>query len=278
MALFHQGAILTVTLLLKRKIRGYAKMKFYFIRHGQSENNILLDQLTDGVGFGEGNDEYLRKRYADAPLSSLGKQQVKLLGKFIADKTNGAQSGTNGNASSFDEFRFTHLYVSPMIRALDTAAAVAAALDIDPTIWEDIHEQGGLWTQDGTVAERIPQPGMTPELLNKNYPGFTVPSTMPATGWWNRPHEKMEACHHRSGRVLEELLKKHGDTEDKVAVVSHGTFFNNLMFQLFGYSPQDLKFFFAIQNVSITRVDFDNKIKKLVYLNRVEFIPDHMIS
>ena len=134
------------------------------------------------------------------------------------------------------------------------------------------------YIKDSIEADKVSQPGATPALLKEKYPRYIVPSTMPDTGWWNRPYEKMEECYQRSGRVLETLLEKHGDTEDKVAVVSHGIFFNNLMFQLFGFSPENIRFYFGIQNVSITRVDMNAETKKLVYQNRVEFLPAHLIS
>ncbi|MFH2132291.1 MAG: histidine phosphatase family protein [bacterium] len=253
-------------------------MKFYFIRHAQSENNVLLDRMTDGVDHGEGNNTYLRSRYADAPVSELGKQQARLLGAFIGDKSNGVEPGSTDNPSSYDEFGFTHLYVSPMIRTLDTAMPVAAALNINPVVWEDLHEQGGVWTQDGTASEKTPHPGLDPVALKTRYPGFVVPSTMSAKGWWQGPYETLEACYLRAGRVWETLLKRHGETEDRVAVVSHGIFFNCFMFQLFGFSPGEPRFQFAIQNVSITRVDIDKRGKKLIYQNRVEFIPHRLLT
>ena len=165
-----------------------------------------------------------------------------------------------------------------MMRTLDTAAPVAKALDLKPVVWEDLHEQGGLWSQDGTNAEKIPQPGLSPISIRAQYPTYIVPEAMPTCGWWNRPYETMEECHKRSGRVLEELLKNHSHTEDKVAMVSHGIFYNSLMFHLCGFSADNVRFYFGVQNVSITRFDINNEVKKLVYQNRVEFLPADMIS
>ena len=253
-------------------------MQFYFIRHGQSVNNILLDQLANDLDDKFDHQEYSQRRQADAELSTLGKQQSQKLGEFISDRVGDDQAEMDETDFNYDEFRFTHLYVSPMIRALDTAIPVSEALDLDPIIWEDLHEQGGIWTQAGTSDERLPQPGIDSFTLKNEYPRFVIPATFNDSGWWNLPYEEPEKCYERSGRVLEKILKKHGSTDDRVAVVSHSIFFNCIMYQLFGFSPENIEYYFLINNVSITRIDMNESLKRLVYQNRVDFLPSQMIT
>jgi broad specificity phosphatase PhoE len=43
-------------------------------------------------------------------------------------------------------------------------------------------------------------------------------------GWWNRPFEAELHRPERARRVLVELLQRHGGSNDRVAMVSHGAF------------------------------------------------------
>ena len=253
-------------------------MQFYFIRHGQSENNVLMDQLAYDLDNKFDHQEYAHKRQADAELSILGNQQAQKLGGFVFEKVLAEQIGLNEADFNRDEFQFTHLYVSPMIRTLDTALPIAEALDLDPIIWEDIHEQGGIWTQTEENDERLPQPGIDASTLKKQYPRFVIPASFNESGWWNLPYEEPEKCFERSGKVLEKLLEMHGDTDDRVAFVSHSIFFNCIMYQIFGFSPENIEYYFLVNNASITRIDIHENLKRLVYQNRVDYLPSQMIT
>src|SRR5687768_15915859 len=103
-------------------------MRLYLIRHGQSSNNALYGK----------NPEYFENlRSHDPQLTETGQKQAALTAEYLSQ------------ASPDDAFDFTHLYVSPMIRAMDTAKPIAEALGIQPEIWLDIHEIGGLYLANG---------------------------------------------------------------------------------------------------------------------------------
>ena len=75
-------------------------------------------------------------------------------------------------------------------------------------------------------------------------------------GWWNRPHESMEQQARRARRVVGELIERHGGTDDRVAIVSHGGFYNFVLAELLGMQA-DNGFWFNINNTGITRFNFE---------------------
>ena len=65
--------------------------------------------------------------------------------------------------------------------------------------------------------------------MNARFPELVWPEDAPPDGWWNRPFETHEARGVRARRVLAELLRRHGGSDDRVAFVSHGGSFNSFM-------------------------------------------------
>ena len=90
-------------------------MQFYFIRHGQSQNNWLYSS----TGSWEGRTE-------DPGLTPLGRQQADKLGQFLR------QPGLTDLADPYDSqniggFGITHLYCSLLVRAVSPGTAVEEA-------------------------------------------------------------------------------------------------------------------------------------------------------
>ncbi len=81
----------------------------------------------------------------------------------------------------------------------------------------------------------------------------------------------------RAQKVLETLLERHGNTNDRVAIVSHGGFYMELMRVMFRIGEQ--KSWFMMYNTAISRFDFhDNGEITLAYHNRTDHLPDHLIT
>jgi 2,3-bisphosphoglycerate-dependent phosphoglycerate mutase len=84
-------------------------MQLYFIRHAQSANNKLYEE----TGSWDGRD-------SDPELTEMGHEQARRLAEHVACLNGGTPRRDYMNRDG--RFDFTHLYASPMVRALATAA------------------------------------------------------------------------------------------------------------------------------------------------------------
>ena len=107
-------------------------------------------------------------------------------------------------------------------------------------------------------------PGRPRSYFTQNYQKLVLPETMDETGWWNKPFESDLQRPERARRVLAELLARHGGGSDRVAMVSHGAFYNHLMRAIFG--GESAKGWWLMNNTGITRVDFDEEGRAMLDL------------
>jgi 2,3-bisphosphoglycerate-dependent phosphoglycerate mutase len=247
-------------------------MQFYFIRHAESANNALWARTGSSQG-----------RQADPPLSDIGRQQAQLLAHFLAqrDPEAPADETDRHNRRGFD---LTHLYCSLMERSVATGTAVAQAIDLPLVAWPDIHERGGLYLDDAETGEPAGQAGANRAYFMEQYAHLILPETVGEAGWWNRPFEPHDQAQARAHRFLYDLLARHGGSDDRVAIISHGGFFRDLLHLLLDSSPltphlpEPLRIRFAVNNCSITRLDFTADTMRLIYLNRVDFLPGELMT
>jgi 2,3-bisphosphoglycerate-dependent phosphoglycerate mutase len=235
-------------------------MRLYFIRHAQSTNNALFDNTGGEQG-----------RSDDPELSDLGVQQAKCLAQHIGGTKAGLEPGG---------FGLTHLYASPMVRAAQTASEISGITGLRLHIWEDWHEVGGIWLENET-GERIGRTGKNRTYLEKRFPGVHVPESIGEAGWWSRPHETDDQIFARAEHAWQGLLERHGGTLDRVAIVSHGTFFTCIMAAIFKLEIGRGKIWLSKHNTAITRIDhreteYDSTV--LVYQNQVAHLLPTLIS
>lgn len=243
-------------------------MRLYFIRHGQSTNNELFDR--------SGSDDL---RNIDAPLTERGHRQALLLAEYLASPPSLA-SGSPGEGKESKDltgFGITHIYCSLMDRAIATASYVAQRLSIPLEARDDIHECGGIWELDPDTGERRGLPGRNREALLAAYPALLVPESVGNDGWWNRPYEETSNRRDRAARALSKLLNRHGGTDDRVALVSHGDFFNWFAACALGIADTE-SLWLNKNNTSITRFDFLETRVVLQYLNRTEHLAEDLIT
>jgi 2,3-bisphosphoglycerate-dependent phosphoglycerate mutase len=243
-------------------------VNFYFVRHGQSQNNLLWAQSDSYDG-----------RVADPELTATGKQQAKRVARFMAAPDSAATFVREGVRS----FRITHIYTSLMERAVATGHEIAEALDLPLLTWIDIHETGGLFLYDEETDVRTSESGHSRSYLLEHYPRLILPDTVTEAGWWNRPFESKEERAPRARKVLSELVQRHGESDDGVVFVSHGGFFNYLLRAIFGLPERapDKDFddvWFAANNTSITHIVFNSDQRVLTYLNRTDFLPVDLLT
>ena len=233
-------------------------MKLLIIRHAESANNSIALNLD--------YDAYMRSRSADPAITELGVEQTRLLAQHLA--------------ATKDHYGITHLYASPMLRALQTAAPVAAALGLQPELWTDIHEHGGIFHGNPRSDEGVViHPGLCRQDIERDFPGFVIPDTVTDEGWWRAEYEDLPGCYARAIRVARELRRRaEQDTDACLAIVSHGTFIDSLIKAFFHQLP-DRGLHYFNNNTGITSLDFGhNGTLYLRYLNRTAHLPPHMVS
>jgi 2,3-bisphosphoglycerate-dependent phosphoglycerate mutase len=82
-----------------------------------------------------------------------------------------------------------------------------------------------------------------------------LPETLREDGWWSRPFEEPEQVAARVERFLTTLIARHGGTDDRVAVISHGGFYNNMVRVLLKLPDDGTHNWFILNNAAMTRVD-----------------------
>lgn len=261
-------------------------MQVYFIRHAQSANNALWANS----GASQGRSE-------DPELTETGRRQAEVLADFLR-RAAGSNSG-NDDWRSTSGFHLTHIYTSLMVRAVMTGVTVARALGLRLEAWPDLHECGGIYLEDESGNRRVGLPGKTRAYFETSYPELVLPETLNEAGWWGRPFEETIGRTRRAARVWRELLRRHGGSDDRVAVITHGCFYNHLMSALLKlpwHQTSSIRyglyhalvrlrlarrrfFWFQLNNAGITRLDFrDDGGAVLVYQNRVDYLPPDLIT
>lgn len=238
-------------------------MELYIIRHGQSANNAMA----------EGG-----RRVCDPPLTDIGEAQADRLARYLAAYGDGVQevhaAGAQQNCAGFE---FDRIFSSPMLRAMQTAAPVGRALGVRPEIWIDIHEEGGIWLDEGDGRGEVGYPGLTRTEIAARFPEFAVPETITEEGWWNRPPEIMTEWSARARRVASELYERFTDSGDRIALVCHGGFANDLLHAVFAGIPDGV--YFASPNTAISRLDFNGAGRVQVrYLGRVAHLTPELTT
>lgn len=246
-------------------------MQFYFIRHGQSINNANWN-----------NPDY--KESSDPMLTDIGHEQARLLAEFLK-KQQTIRNDKDWNIQNRHGFGLTHIYTSLMERAAFTAAPIAEALEIPLIAWKEIHEEGGIYSRD-EKEKKAGLSGRPRSFFMQNFRSLALPDDLDETGWWNRAFEADEERQPRADQVFAELLARHrdqkGQPEHRVALVSHGGFFMRLVCAILNLpwrqASLGLKSWFLLNNCSLSRFDIHGDEITVAYLNRTDYLPDHLIT
>lgn len=233
-------------------------MRVYLIRHGQSVNNALA---------AEGRDS---ERVEDPPLTEIGEAQAEHVASFLS-----AAQDAAGNYR--EPYRFTHLYCSAMLRALQTAQPISKAFDLLPEVWVDIHEVGGIWL--GEMDDSRGLPGLNRSAMLEQFPGYVLPETITDSGWWTSDgREQIEDFLSRAVRVAVQLKQRSlREPDAQIALVSHAAFLDQLLKALLNIAPvHPSDRYFQHYNTAITRVDIHEEERqvRVEYVNRVDHLPE----
>lgn len=203
-------------------------MRFVLIRHGQSTNNALWDESGDDIG-----------REVDSPLTSLGQAQAEALAAYAT------RPGL--------PWALTHLYASPMTRAVQTAAPLADAVDLPLRLSQDLFEVGGPYDVREGTTEQVAHPGSGRSAIAALSERLHLPDWLTEEGWWRGEVERdREVYTARADRLIRGLREAHRP-DDVVGLVSHGWFGNVLLSRLLGI--EDMNGAFELANTSISLLE-----------------------
>ena len=223
-------------------------MELYLIRHGQSTNN-----------------EGKLPRAADPPLTDIGVEQARWAGESLKDES------------------ITRLYCSPMLRTLQTAQIISDIINLPPHVFVGLHEWGGIWEArgDGTAVQL---PGLNRDGMREVCPDVILPEDVTDQGWWFNEGfagdiEGMAALSHENGLAfIDHLMEYHGNTEQRVAAVSHGGSGGSLISAFFGLPPDVGYSRFTQNNTGISKLLFASERRQLHYLNRTSHLPSEAVT
>lgn len=238
-------------------------MRLYLIRHGQSVNNLLWTETQSDRG-----------RSFDPELTPTGQAQARCVANFMRDEL-GDRMPFGGLSN--DAARPSLLYTSLMTRAVETGHIVAQALNVPLIALDEAFEVGGLYLADEATGERVSMAGPDRDHFQKNFPALILPGGLVQGGWYNRPAETREERPLRVVRVWNDLMTRHGTTDEIVGLITHGGFYNYLLAHLLQIPVGD-NVWFALNNCAITRMDLSDRGLALVFQNRFDFLPPALIT
>ncbi|MBD2861498.1 histidine phosphatase family protein [Paenibacillus oceani] len=164
-------------------------MELFIIRHGESVTNTSPTLLADGG------------------LTDKGRAQ--------AEKVAACMAGAG----------LSHIFSSPLMRAIETAQPLARAANLPVEVWLDAHE---VWTGDGYR-------GPTTEWLAAMYPEvrFAEGTECDPLGWHCPGGETSETGYGRAQLLLDRLRTRFTGDE-RVALFAHGALNRRMMLATLG--------------------------------------------
>jgi hypothetical protein len=224
-----------------------------FIRHAESTNNRSWEEHRDES-----------QRVPDPGLTTLGDSQAAALADWMPGFIPAP----------------THLFSSPFLRTLLTAAPLADALNMEVEVRSDLMERGGPFA--GSILEHQHHPGSPRSVLQAVSPRLVFPLEVTEEGWWRGPFETRDVAVERARR-LAHWLRTAFQPDDCIVLVSHGAIGSLLATALFCPGELDTmssqilgetSSWFALDNTSVSWFRlFPGGDTEMRCLNRV----DHLV-
>jgi len=211
-------------------------MDLIIVRHGQSTGNITTDDVPDGA------------------LTPLGRRQAQETAVRLAREG------------------ITHVFASPLIRALATASVIAEAVGVERVeVWPELQEHR-------TTVHR----GFGRHELLRDYPRAFFPAGVEADGW-DHGGETYESAFERAESAIARLRDRFSP-RDRVVVATHGAFANYLLRAILRMPPA-ASVWFTMNNCGISRVrfakpplragfDFDRADAEIIRVNDVSHVSE----
>jgi 2,3-bisphosphoglycerate-dependent phosphoglycerate mutase len=244
--------------------------RLYLIRHAQSANNAIWDGSRNQAG-----------RASDPEITALGHRQAEILAEHLAHPQ--AEPRQRPFASDPPRYALTQVYCSLMTRSILTAEYIARACGLELQAQPDTFEKHGIYEIDAAGnLQGLPGPGRN--YFSDRFARLQLPAEFNDAGWWNRPAEDEASFLLRMKHVVARLRQQLQGSDDCIALVAHGDFIDQFVNELMGvvrYQPNYDNHWVAnwtFHNTSITRIDVVRGSHNVVYLNRIDHLPNDLVT
>jgi 2,3-bisphosphoglycerate-dependent phosphoglycerate mutase len=244
--------------------------RLYLIRHAQSANNAIWDGSRNQAG-----------RASDPEITALGHRQAEILAEHLAHPQ--AEPRQRPFASDPPRYALTQVYCSLMTRSILTAEYIARACGLELQAQPDTFEKHGIYEiDDAGNLQGLPGPGGS--YFADRFARLQLPTEFNDAGWWNRPAEDEASFLLRMKTVVARLRQQLQGSDDCIALVAHGDFIDQFVNELMGvvrYQPNYDNHWVAnwtFHNTSISRIDFVDGANIVVYLNRIDHLPNELVT
>ena len=230
-------------------------MDLFLIRHGESSNNALEDGSL---------------RVADPELTEKGQTQAECVASHLKEGLHLYPGERESGRPPLDK-----LYCSAMVRAMHTAQYIGRALDLEPEVWVDIHEIGGIYLDHGGERGTVGYPGLTRGEVAARFPETLASAEVGEDGWWNKDVETWYQGQGRAIGVAGDLVTRAGE-QARIGLVSHGGFMNLFLMALGNQLPGN-GIYYEHDNTAITRIALEPQhLVIFEYINRTEHLPKEL--
>ncbi len=215
-------------------------------------------------------------RVADPELTEQGHNQSKALAQYMSTAGNEPRQHPFDHSAQ-PNFGLTHLYCSFMSRAIITANYLSEKTNLPLYIMPSIFEHKGLYeVTENQKIRGVYGPGRS--YFAQRFPNLGLPDSLNENGWWNQTIESDDDFKLRVKKAFNELITQHGETNHVVALVTHWGFMDQFVNEVLGMernidnhnSPWRADWVF--DNTSVSRFDFTNGSRNVVYLNRTNHL------
>ena len=231
-------------------------MDLYIVRHGQSTNNTGETHVPD------------------PQLTEIGQRLEIPMPDSLPSHVAATLSGLG----------ITHLYASPLLRALQTAKAISAEVGVSPRATPELCEFGGVPPhREGTGYAQ--GNGLTRAEIRALLPGATFSDDVTDHGWWflersvidsDGPEIFLKARENAMSLIAQ--LKRDHDDADQVALVTHGGSGSLIIETLLWGQPEMDRQRFSLENTSLSLVRVSDQMTRARYVNRVTHLPAELIT
>lgn len=246
-------------------------MRLYLIRHAESANNVLYGMADEAT-----------RRSPDPDITERGHQQAALLAAHLAHPDSEPRQHAYKETEGL-HFGLTHLYCSLMSRTILTGSYVAEATKLPLVALPDLFEKGGIYKVDEN-GRYHGLPGPNRAYFEQRFPALNLPESLGDEGWYNRPPESEATFLVRMKKVVGDIKERHLGTAHRVALIVHGDFIDQFINELLGMERHPANYAdnwvanWATHNTSISRIDLEQSGRSIVYLNRINHLPAHLVS